>query len=105
MRRFLRSLILFFVAILAGFGVWVGILPKLSLELFVDLLPPRGTVEGQIFILGYWFQALKVYFAAIAAALFGFFMVQNKWLRRATLTLPVWAPLVYGLCYLAIQLG
>jgi hypothetical protein len=98
MRRFLHSLILYLAAILLGFGVCTAVLPALA-QLTVTF-PPLGSAASIDFVFGYGYQTFMVYIAGLFAAIMGFFMWGNRPLRRATLTLPVWAPFSYGIFYL-----
>lgn len=101
MKFFLRSLCLYLASIIIGFGAAVLILPFLSSTVFSSHLPEAATrAEMNSFVYFYFYRAFMVLIAASFAAILGFFMWENKGLRRATLTLPIWTPLVYSVFYL-----
>ena len=101
MRYILKSLVLYFSAILGGFAMMSMILP--TIVQIAGMLPPQGSDASLWFIYGFGFCMMMVFIAANIAALFGFFMMSNRGLRRATLTLPVWATASYGVAYLLIM--
>jgi hypothetical protein len=100
-----RWLVLYVVSIILGYALLRLMAPLMAVEIFADRLPWRES-QFAMWWFGYFYylRAIYVLVAASVAALVGFWMWHNPALRRVTLTLPIWTPLLYSQIYLYLML-
>lgn len=96
MNYFLRACLWYMTAVLLGLAWVLVLVPYLSVDVLADYVP----AQDDAFVQAYFIGSVVVFVAATLTALIGFFMTENRALRRATLTLPAWVPMLYAVIIL-----
>lgn len=99
MKIFLHQFGGYVAAIVTGAIITLFLLPPFAQNILANHVPAMGQTFSEM----YFFRAVLVLEAASITALAGFFTGNDRTLRIALFTLPIWAPLTYGLLYLALS--
>lgn len=105
MKKHIRRFALYLFSIIIGALLLVTLLPTLVVDVYADQLPWKDSPEAaSLFFYRDVVRSFHVLIAASLAAIFGFFMSGNPALRRLTLTMPLWAPILHGILVMAFSL-
>lgn len=102
MTSFLRTLVLYLLAVNIGAAVMMIVVPFLAVTVFGASMPWRLGPDMAI-IFGYYafIRGWLIWMAASLSALTAFLMTHRP-LRYAMLSVPAWAPLCYVVIYMAL---
>ena len=104
MYRFLKHLNIYLIAAVAGFVFGRYVMPFLAIDLLGDYMPWRQSFAHMLAFGHYAFiRPMLIWGAAMGAGLIGFLPLRcGRVLRGAILTLPLTAPVLYGVLYLIL---